>query len=461
MSERLITFIISCGIVLILLSPLPFGNVETWSVSLFEIIAFLTFGVWLMGKIIKRRIRLPQSPVYIPMGLFFLLVIFQTIQLPDSILNILSPHSFMLWQSKREALEHIFGSQINLPETISLSPFVTWQKLLLYLSYAMFFLVTTDYIRTSKQIKRFFWIIFTVAMIESLIGLLQYIASGTDVPASGSYINPNHFAGLLLLVIPMFLGYIIYISTKERIQSNSWKQLIKSQSSSNLLLLFVTSLMAISLILAQSRGAIFSFAASLLFLYFLISMNKKSRSIKWLLGIFFVLIILYSFWIGLDPVIEKFSETEEALPLRTYIWKDSLNLIKDFPVFGTGLGTFSLAYTLYKEDAYWPYVYDHAHNDYIELAAETGLAGFFLVLFALIAFYKSAIRKMRNFSPQKDPLRYYILLGCLSGMFGLFIHAVTEFNFQIPANAYYFIFLLGLSTSMLNVLVERKEGDSS
>jgi O-antigen ligase len=190
-------------------------------------------------------------------------------------------------------------------------------------------------------------------------------------------------------------------------------------------------------------------------------MNKKSRSIKWLLGIFFVLIILYSSWIGLDPVIEKFSETEEALPLRTYIWKDSFNLIKDFPVFGTGLGTFSLAYTLYKKDAYWPYVYDHAHNDYIELAAETGLAGFFLVLFALIAFYKSAIRKIRNFSPQKDPLRYYILLGCLSGMFGLFIHAVTEFNFQIPANAYYFIFLLGLSTSMLNVLVERKEGDSS
>ena len=454
--ERLITFIISSGIVLILLSPLPFGNVETWSVSLFEIIAFLTFGVWLTGKIIKRRIRLPQSPLYIPMGLLFLLVIFQTIQLPDSILNILSPHSFTLWQSKREALVHIFGGQINLAETISLYPFVTWQKLLLYLSYAVFFLVTTDHIRTSKQIKRFFWIIFTVAMIESLIGLLQYIASGTKVSASGSYINPNHFAGLLLLVTPLFLGYLIYISAKEHIQTNSWKQLIKSLSSNNILLLFATSLIAISLILSQSRGAIFSFAAAMLFLYLLISLNKKSSTVKWLLGVFFVLIILYSFWIGLDPVIEKFSETEEALPLRTYIWKDTFNLIKDFPAFGTGLGTFSLAYTLYKEDAYWPYVYDHAHNDYMELAAETGLIGFFLVLFAFVSFYKRAVYNIRKFSPQKDPLRYYILLGCLSGMFGLFIHAVTEFNFQIPANAYYFIFLLGLANSLQYQLSERQ-----
>jgi O-antigen ligase len=362
----------------------------------------------------------------------------------------------MLWQSKREALEHIFGSQINLPETISLYPFVTWQKLLLYLSYAAFFLVTTDYIRTSKQIKRFFWIIFTVAMIESLIGLLQYIASGTKVPASGSYINPNHFAGLLLLVTPLFLGYLIHVSTKEHFQLNSWKQAIKAQSSSNLLLLFATTLIAISLILSQSRGAIFSFAAAMLFLYMLISLNKKSSTVKWLLGVFFVIIILYSFWIGLDPVIEKFSETEETLPLRTYLWKDTFKLIKDFPAFGTGLGTFSLAYTLYKEDAYWPYVYDHAHNDYLELAAETGLIGFFLVLFALISFYKRAVYNIRKFSPQKDPLRYYILLGCLSGMFGLFIHAVTEFNFQIPANAYYFIFLLGLANSLQYHLSERQ-----
>jgi hypothetical protein len=205
---------------LILLSPLPFGNVETWSVSLFEIIAFLTFGVWLTGKIIKRRIRLPQSPLYIPMGLFFLLVIFQMIQLPDAILNILSPHSFMLWQSKREALEHIFGGQINLPETISLYPFVTWQKLLLYLSYAAFFLVTTDFIRTSKQIKRFFWIIFTVATIESLIGLAIYSKRNKSLRIRKLY-QSQPLRRAIALGNPVILGYLIHISTKEHFQLNS------------------------------------------------------------------------------------------------------------------------------------------------------------------------------------------------------------------------------------------------
>lgn len=456
--ERLLPFIISSGIAIILLSPLPYGNVEAWSVSLFEIFAFMTFGAWLTAKILKGTIKIPNSPLYLPMGLFFLLIIFQTIRFPTSVLDLISPHTAMLWQGKSEALKHIFGDNISLSNTISLYPLVTKEKFILYLSYAAFFLVTTDYIRRSKQIKRFFWIVFTVTMIETLIGILQYIAGGAELPASGTYINPNHFAGLLLIVIPLFLGYTLYLGTRRGnspSRPSRWENKVKIHISSQLILLFAISLMAISLILSQSRGAIFSFGASILFFYTVLSRNKKSKSIKWLLGLFFMIIILYSLWIGLDPVIEKFSVSEEDLPKRTYIWKDSADLIKDFPLLGTGLGNFSLAYTMYKNEAYWARLFNHAHNDYIELAVETGFIGLILVLWAIIAFYKSALANLKDLSPHNDPLRFYLLLGCLSGMFGMLIHAITEFNFQIPANTYYFTFLLGLSSSLSNRLDER------
>lgn len=444
--EKLIPLVINVGLALILLSPLPFGNVETWSVSLFEIISFITFGTWLTGKILRGRIRLMPSPIYIPMGLFLILIMLQTMNLPETILGLLSPHTASLWQSKSEALRHIFGNDVKLGNTISIYPFVTSRKFLLYLSYAAFFLVAADFIRTKRQIRRFFWIIFTVALIESLIGLLQYISSGTTVPASGTYVNPNHFAGLLLLVIPLFMGYMLYLYTQHGTELSRWG--LKLPGSSQLIIFFSTSLMAISLILAQSRGAILSFAASIFFFYVLIQRSKKSRSNKWLLGSFLLIIVVYSIWIGLDPVLDKFTETGEDAPNRTYIWKDSLDMIKDFPLVGVGLGNFGLAYTLYKKEAYWAHVYDHAHNDYIELACETGLIGFILVFWALIAYFRRVAANEKYAIPEQDPYRYYIMLGAVSGMVGMFAHTITEFTFQIPANAYYFTFLFALTARL-------------
>jgi O-antigen ligase len=150
------------------------------------------------------------------------------------------------------------------------------------------------------------------------------------------------------------------------------------------------------------------------------------------------------------------AETTRELPNRTYIWKDSMNMLKDFPVLGVGLGNFSLAYTLYKENAYWPHVYDHAHNDYIELATETGIVGFALVFWALIAFFRNLYRNEKYFSSEKDPFSYYITIGLVSGMFGMFVHTITEFTFQIPANAYYFTFMLALTASIVNRVSERE-----
>jgi O-antigen ligase len=384
--------------------------------------------------------------------MFFALILFQTLNLPEFILGLISHHKADLFHSRSEALQHIFGEGIKLSSTLSLYPFLTYEKLLLYLSYAAFFLTVSNYIKSSRRIKRFFWIVFTIAIVESLIGLLQYIASGTKVPASGTYINPNHFAGLLVAVIPVFLGYILYLGSNKGSVLSRWTDKLKIHLSTRLILLFATSLTAISMILAQSRGAIFSFAVSILSFYILISRNRKSGSLKIFLAAFFVLVIVYSIWIGLDPVIEKFSEATKEVPNRTSIWKDSLNLITDFPLFGSGLGNFNLAYTLYKKEAAGPYVYDHAHNDYIELIVETGILGFALVMYGLISFFIPAIRAVRDFNPKKDPLRFYLLLGSLSGMFGMMAHAITEFVFQIPSNAYYFTFILGLSVSMTDHL---------
>jgi putative inorganic carbon (HCO3(-)) transporter len=165
--------------------------------------------------------------------------------------------------------------------------------------------------------------------------------------------------------------------------------------------------------------------------------------------IFLVILVSYGAWIGLDPVIMRYSETQEGLAGRVAVWKDTVDLIKHFPTFGTGLGSYAISFTLFKNQASLPVTYSHAHNDYLELAAETGLIGFILVLFGLILIFRKSLVYVKTFPYRNDPLRYFLAIGCVSGIISMLIHAFTEFNFQIPANAYYFVFLLGLLTSIV------------
>ena len=454
--ELILDILISAGIAIILLSPFPYGTVETWSVSLFEIVSFLTLGVWCLREILNARFRLTPSPLYLPMGLFFILIIIQLIPMPLTVLNSISPHTHSMLHQITQGLNYIFGETPAGSFTITINSYATREKLLLYLSYAAFFIVVSNYLVTRNQLKRYFWIIFAVGLIQSLIGIAQYISSGSVHPASGTYINPNHFGGLLILIIPLSLSYILYLGQRKRGVSNLVEIIRQSKFSNQLLLLFATCLMGTGLIMSQSRGALISAMASIAVFYVLLSWKKKNQAGTLFIAVFIAIIAIYSVWIGIDPVIEKFSETSETLPKRTFIWQDTLAIIKDFPIFGTGLGTYSLSFSLYKNVAHWPTIIQHAHNDYLELLSETGVAGFLLVMWGIIMFYKRALSKIVRNSSQNDPLRYYLLLGAISGLLGMMVHVITDFNFQLPANAYYFAFLLGISTSIINYSRSRR-----
>jgi len=455
--DKILPILISAGIAVLLLTPLPYGTVQTWSISFFEIVSFLTFGAWCTREILSGRIKISNSPMYIPFGLFFILIVLQLIPLPAGILKFISPHTEALLSQTREGLSYIFGDNLIRSFTISINPYATKGKLVLYLSFAAFFIVASNYLVSRKQLKKYFWIIFAVASIQSLIGIVQYIGVGNLHAASGTYVNPNHFGGLLLLIIPLALGYILYLGQSRGGGRGIFHTMVNSAFSNQMLLFFATCLMGTALIMSQSRGAILSALASLAIFYVLFSWKKQNRSGLFFITVFIAIIAIYSIWIGLDPVIEKFSETTETLPKRTSIWEDTASIIKDFPIFGTGLGTYSLSFSLYKDVTFWPKIIQHAHNDYLELLSETGIVGFLLIMWGIIGFYKKVISQIIHNAFEKDPLRYFLMLGCISGSLGMMVHVITDFNFQIPANAYYFTFLLAISTSMSNRTEERNK----
>jgi O-antigen ligase len=125
---------------------------------------------------------------------------------------------------------------------------------------------------------------------------------------------------------------------------------------------------------------------------------------------------------------------------RIQVWEDSRSLIKDFPVFGTGLGTFEYSFPKYKTFKR-RVLYDHAHNDYVELISDTGFAGFIIVITGAVYYL---IMVTRLFFRRRDPFVRGITIGCLGGILYITLHSLTDFNLQIPANALHLSMITGI-----------------
>ena len=160
--------------------------------------------------------------------------------------------------------------------------------------------------------------------------------------------------------------------------------------------------------------------------------------------LFLSALVGYGLCTGLNPVLVRFERLGEAHSLRSEdrlcIRKDSYYLLSEYPLAGTGLGTFGTAFRSHQEVALTKYV-DHAHNDYLEIASDTGWMG--LVLLFLQIFYLFG-RMIVSFLNDSHRYRRSILLGCIGSTLALLIHSLTDFNLHIPANALIFAVILGI-----------------
>jgi O-antigen ligase len=118
-------------------------------------------------------------------------------------------------------------------------------------------------------------------------------------------------------------------------------------------------------------------------------------------------------------------------------------MVKDFPVFGSGFGTFGEAYLPYRtfEMAGYMKAY-HAHNDPLQLLVEGGLLGLAIVLTACGALFLSSWRGLQK---RRDREVIYLGYGGLAGLTAFIFHSLTTFNFRIPANMLAFALLAALT----------------
>ena len=129
------------------------------------------------------------------------------------------------------------------------------------------------------------------------------------------------------------------------------------------------------------------------------------------------------------------------LRFRLAIHKDTFRMFEARPVAGWGLDCFTTVFPQFQT-FYTDRIVNAAHNDYLQLLAETGVIGFGLMVWFLVAMFRSALR--RTGPPGfVSSAKMAALLGCC----GILVHSMADFNLHIAANAAMFYALAALASA--------------
>jgi O-antigen ligase len=241
----------------------------------------------------------------------------------------------------------------------------------------------------------------------------------------GPYVNHNHYAGLMEMLIPISVALAACHSQRR------WRSLA-----------CIAILVAIlSVIISGSRGGLIAVAVEMgLLVYTAASTGRGQRQRYVVLAACALSLSAVALLIWADPggVWRRWETAtrspETALDLRVRTTPDSLRMFRGNLLKGVGLGAFETAYPQYQT-LVSDRVIDFAHNDYAQLAAETGLIGCALGTASIAAFLWFSFR---NLNSRLSSPRGWLQMGAATGVCGLLVHSFSDFNLHIPANAAWF-----------------------
>lgn len=438
----------------IIFSPLAFGVVEPWSLFIMEVSTFTAISVMHVVRLREKEARFYKVPGIVPLMLLLVYICFQLMPLPPEMVRSLSPGSYVFYRETFWVAEPGRWASLAINKKAALSEFFR------YASYAGIYILTVQLLAQGKYLKRTVTVIIFFAAVVAFFAIIQHLLPNNRIywvreltrggAPFGPYVNRNHYAGLMGMIFPMTMGLFLYYRPKG--EHASFRHRLAGifthpQSNVSMLLGFSAILTATSVFLSLSRGGIASLVMSLVFLGFLLN-RRSGQDRRGLLFASTIIVVLYAVgWFGWGPIFERFQNIRNAQgeisELRLDIWKDSLNIIRDFPLTGTGFGTYINIYPSYRTIT-GEGIADHAHNDYIEFFTNGGAVSVLLLLwFAAVVL----IRSYHAFQRRKDPYSLFLYPGILTGIFSILLHSITDFNLQIGANGLFMFVLLGMAVS--------------
>jgi O-antigen ligase len=399
-------------ILLLALTPLPYGTVEVWSITLWELLLFALTLLWGVEVLSTGRLSISGNPLAWPLLGLLLLAVAQ-----------LGFH-------------------------LSYSTYATQQAAIKILASLLFFLLFATFVNTDERRRLAAQVIIAVCALIALVAIGQSYAGKLlwQRASFGPFVNRNHFAGFLEMGIGLAGGLLIGRGARRE-----WLAVYGS----------ALLLMCAGLVLSASRGGVLALVAELVFLIVIAApgssnKNKQGALLRTVGALLLATatVIGSIFLVGSEGLVANFAQLEKEAgneatnPTDSFdrysrrdIWHASWQLIKVHPVAGVGLGAFQFAYTRYDPSSGSQRV-EQSHNDYLQILADAGLLGGLLALVFLILLFMHGFGALN----MRDQRHRAIALGALTGCFAIAVHSFVDFNLQVTANAQLFLALCVLAT---------------
>jgi putative inorganic carbon (HCO3(-)) transporter len=366
----------------------------------------LIVGAWLIKCILAKKIIFRRTILDIP------LLIFLGTQLLSTIFSIDFRTSLLGYYSR------FHGGLLSL---IS--------YLLLYWT----FVSSMDKGKTFRAIK----ILFISALLVSLYGIMERLGIDKNIWVQdvqsrvfSTLGQPNWLAAWLVALIPLGLFFFLQENPLKKIKINN------PFSNSKILPLFFEQILFLSapviffitLLFTKSRSGIIGFiVADIIFWIFYFLKSKKQIFTPLIVHNSLFLILILFIGTPWTPNLKQMLATDYQTPIanqgpalevggtesgeiRKIVWKGAVEIWKHYPIFGTGVETFAYSYYNFRPVEHnlvseWDFLYNKAHNEYLNYLATTGTLGF-LAYFVLIGFSLYQIIKITNKNKEGYLLNY-------------------------------------------------------
>jgi O-antigen ligase len=415
---------IVCGLLAtVVFTTLALGTVEAWSVAIFELIVVVLMLLWAAKVIVEKRLEIRIPPAALPLGALLLVGLAQSIALTGS--SGQTSSLSMDVEATRGAVAVIF---------------------FLFVS----FLIAANFFDTPQRLRTLanFLIIFGLALaVFALVqhftweGKLYWVrpASSAGAGTGGPFVNRNHFAGYMEMLIPIPVALALSRATR---------------GETRVFYGFAAAIMSIAEAASLSRGGMVSLAAGLLFLAAISAWRSRDgshpeRKYSFSLRPAFLVVVMLGaiaagvVWVGADfDILKRITHdplTTSSATDRRGVWGDTLMIFGAHPILGTGLGAFETVYPIYgRGDG--SFVIQFAHNDYLQVLSDSGIVGGAIALWFIIVIARAVMQVTRS----ADPFLRALGLGSAAGVFALLVHSLFDFNLQIPSNALLFLLLAAI-----------------
>ncbi len=317
---------------------------------------------------------------------------------------------------------------------------------------------------TPSRARRLAAVVVAFGVLLALVGIVQKAVLGDHAWAGmkiygfwaplnrlstpfGPFVNKNHFAGWMLMAIPLALG--LAIGTAEQGLRNvrrSWRSIVLWFSSPEggrlQLVILAVLIMGASLLMTKSRSGVGCLLAALIMVS--VAAGRRFGSIKAAGTALVSLVVLFVvvFALAGGEFAARITNRMDAMELRKDIWADSAAVIRAFPVTGTGLNTFGTAMLAYQTSEYDQH-FQEAHNDYLQVLVEGGVLVALPALAALVLIVRGIRRRFAE--DHDDPVTWWVRAGAAIGLAAIGLQAIVEFSLQMPGNAALFVVLLAIA----------------